>query len=223
MKLRDILFTVVLSSLSYYCSAQGKIITYDTSKTTVSEKARKYYNDAYDQFDKGNFTKSITLYKLAVAEDPDFLDAYDNLGLAFRQLNMLDSAERYYLISYNKNPNGFTANQNLAVVEEIRNNYEKALRYYTKLTELEHENPEGYYGVSRMYFILKNNKEALKYGLLAEEYYKKIKSPYIGDCYYILCMISLNDKNIPLAKKYLALCKKEGVKVDKELELALEN
>jgi len=222
MILKNVLFIVVSICSTNYCQAQGKIITTDSSKTSISEKARKYYNEGYDYFDKGNFTKSITLYKLAVAEDPNFLDAYDNLGLAFRQLNMVDSAERYYLISFNKNPNGFTANQNLAVVEEVRNNYAQALKYYAKLIELESENPEGYYGVSRMQFMLKNNKEALKNGLLAEQYYKKINSPYIGDCYYILCMIYVNDNNIPLAKKYLALCKKEGVKVDKDLELALE-
>lgn len=203
-------------------SSQGRIITSDTTKAKVSDKANKYYNEGYNYFEKKDFKKSIASYKLAIREDADFIDAYDNLGLAFRQLNMLDSAEYYYLASLSRNPNGFNANQNLAVVAELRKNYEKAIVYYNKLMEIETENPEGYYGLARMQFTLGRLNEAFKNGKLAEKYYKQIKSPYIGDCYYILCIISYTNKDIPLAKKYLALCRQEGVEVDKILEKALQ-
>ncbi|MEP7164484.1 MAG: tetratricopeptide repeat protein [Ferruginibacter sp.] len=223
MKLKSIFFSILFLNAGFsYAQKDGRIIISDTSKTSISDKARGYYNDAYDYFDKGNFKKAIVLYKLAIAEDPDFIDAYDNLGLAFRQLDLGDSAEHYYLISLQKYPNGYTANQNLAIVEELRNNFEKALSYYKKLITLEAENPEGYYGASRMQFSLGNLEEALKNGLLAEKYYTQINSPYIGDCYYILCIISYNNKDLPLAKKYLALCKKAGIPVDKKIENALE-
>ena len=134
---------------------------------------------------------------------------------------MLDSAEYYYLISLSKYPNGFNANQNLAVVEELRTNYDKAIVYYKKLIEIEAENPEGYYGLARMQFTAGKLNEAFKNGQSAEKYYKQIKSPYIGDCYYILCIICYTNKDIPLAKKYLALCKQAGIEVDKTIEKAL--
>lgn len=215
------LIVIVFTNISIGYS-QGRILTSDTTKMRVSDKANKYYNEGYEYFEKKEFKKAITFYKLAINEDAGFIDAYDNLGLSFRQLNQLDSAEYYYQISVSKNPNGYNANQNLAVVEELRNNYDKAIGYYKKLIELEAENPEGYYGLARMQYASGKLTDAFKNGQLAEKYYKQIKSPYIGDCYYILCIICYTNKDIPMAKKYLALCKQERVEIDKMLEKALQ-
>lgn len=207
-----------------FCQGQndGRIVRSDTTRSTISDKARTYYNEGYERFEKGDFAKAIELYKLAVIEDPEFIDAYDNLGLAFRQLKLTDSAEYYYLISLRKMPDGYTANQNMAIVEELRNNFSKAMAYYRKLIALEPQNPEGYYGAARMCLLQENFDEALKHGQLAETYYKQAKSPYIADCYYLLCIIAYNKKDLVLARKYLDLCKKEGVSVDKDLQKALQ-
>jgi len=73
--------------------------------------------------------------------------------------------------------------------------------------------------------ILRNVKkygEAFKNGELAEKYYKQINSPYIGDCYYLLCLICYYNKDKQLAQKYLVLSKAAGIAVDKNLEKDLK-
>src|SRR5439155_1551215 len=155
---------------------------------TKSEKAKEFFNQALDNFDQKNFKKAIELNKLAIAEDTNFIDAYDNLGLAYRKLNMLDSAEHYYQYSFEKNPTNTTPIQNLAVVAELQNNFEKASLLYLIMTSMEPENPEGHFGMARTKYMLGKTEEAFKSGQLAEKYYKKVNSPYIGDCYYLLCI-----------------------------------
>lgn len=200
------------------CLSQNRLISNEIYTPTESETARKYYNIGHDYFIQGNFKKAVELYKQAIVEDPNYIDAYDNLGLSFRNLNLLDSAQKYYLISHSKYPVGTVAITNLAVVQEYKKNTEGAIIYYKKAVEIEPENPEGYYGLARMYLQIDKYDEALKNGLIAEKYYKQNNSPYIGDSYYVLCLIYYYNNNKPLAQKYLALSKKAGINVNKNIE-----
>jgi len=205
-----------------YTQEQGKVITTKVVSPTKSDKAREYYNKASDYFDQNNFKKAVELNKLAIAADTNYIDAYDNLGLAYRKLNLLDSAEYYYKYSFEKNPTNTTPLQNLAVIAELRNNFQQAKLLYLMITSMEPENPEGFFGMARMHLTLGENEEALKSGQMAEKLYEKINSPYIGDCYYILCITHLQLKNMDLAKKYLTLTKKAGLSIDPNIEKALK-
>jgi tetratricopeptide (TPR) repeat protein len=223
MKLKQLSLSSLLIMSITICQAQdGKIIENYLYKPTESEKARKYYNEAHDKFVEKDFRNATELYKKAILEDSNYIDAYDNLGLSFRQLDQLDSAKKYYEISHNKYPKGTVALQNLAVVEELKENFENAISYSKQIIAIEPENPEGYYGLCRMQFVIKDYDEALKSGQLAEKYYKQINSPYIGDCYYVLCIICYSSNNTSLAKKYLGLAKDAGIKIDKNIEKALK-
>ena len=221
MKTKSLIFTLLLNSI-ICLSQENRVIENVLYKPTESEKARKYYNEAIDYFEEKNFEKAVELYKLAIIEDPNYIDAYDNLGLSYRHLNLLDSAESYYLLSHSKYPKGTVAIGNLAVVQELKGNSEGAIAYYKQSIELEPENPEGYYGLSRMQLNVEKYGEAFKNGQLAEKYYKQINSPYIGDCYYLLCLICYNNKDKQLSQKYLALSKAAGIAVDKNLEKNLK-
>ena len=221
MKSASIFFTLLLNTV--LCLGQEKrVISNELYTPTESETARNYYNSGHDYFVQENFKKAVEYYKMAILEDPNYIDAYDNLGLSFRNLNLLDSAQKYYLISHSKYPKGAVAITNLAVVQEYKNNTEGAIIYYKKAIEIEPENPEGYYGLSRMYLNSNKYEDALKYGLIAEKYYKLNNSPYIGDCYYLLCLIYYYNNNKPLAQKYLALSKKAGIDVNKNIEKDLK-
>lgn len=208
---------IMLNSISCF-TQNNRVLENELYKPTESEKARIFYNEAHDFFEQKKFQKAVELYKLAIKEDENYIDAYDNLGLTYRQMNLLDSAEHYYLLSHKKYPMGTVAISNLAVVQEYKGNTEGAISYYTKCTEIEPENPEGYYGLSRMYLNNKKYNQALKNGKLAEKYYTKMNSPYIGDCYYVLCLICYYNNDKLTAKKYLNLAKNSGIKVDNRIE-----
>ena len=215
MKTKILIFVFLLNSI-VSLSQENRLLENILYKPSESEKAIKYYNEAHYYFEEKNFEKAVILYKLAIIEDPDYIDAYDNLGIAYRYLNLLDSAESYYLLSHRKYPKGTVAIINLAVVQNLKGNSEGAIVYYEQSIELEPENPEGYYGLSRMQLILENYGEAFKNGQIAVNYYKQINSPYIVDGYYLLYLICYNNKDIQLAQKYLDLSKAAGIALDKK-------
>ena len=200
----------------------NKIITTDVYAPTKSEKAKDYYQKGTDAVDAKDFKKAIAYLKSAIAADPEFIDAYDNLGIAFRQVNELDSAERYYLISRKKYPKGIISCTNLAIVEEKRKNYDKAISYYKEVVVIDAKNPEAYYGLMRQYIMLQKFAEAAQNGTLAEKYYKEANSPYIGDCYYMEMMVYIMADNKLLAQKYMALAQKEGMTIDPKISDALK-
>src|ERR1035437_3894466 len=123
-----IIFVVLLIAKTGVCQ-NTKIISNELYAPTTSEKAEKFYNTGHDAIESRDFKKAVQYFKLAIAEDPGYVDAYDNLGLSFRQLNMLDSAEHYYLISIKMYQKEIVARGNMAVVEEKRGNLDKAAAY----------------------------------------------------------------------------------------------
>lgn len=222
--MRFFYFFVIYSFYYSFSFAQvaSRIVEGDIYTATRSEAAALLYNDAIHNFEIKNFKEAISLNKQAILIDTTFIDAYDNLGLCYRQINKLDSASYYYNISRIKYPKGVISIMNLALIEQIKGDNKKAINYYDQMIIIEPENPEGYYGASGIKFQLGEDEEAIKYGLLAEKYYKNIESPYIGDCYKLLCVLYINTNNMPLAKKYHNLAKKAGIKIEKEIEERLK-
>ena len=212
---------LLLAAGTSYCQS-GKIVANEIYTHTKSEKANKYYNEGHDATEARNFKKAIEYYKLAIAEDPDYIDAYDNAGVAFRQLDMLDSAALYYLISIKKYPKGTVARGNMAVVEEMRGNPEKALAYYNECLAIDNKDPETYYGLMRVYGKLQKFDEALASGNKAEQLYFQRNDPYIGDCYYMLCITHIMMNNKEKARLYATKAESKGVKLDKAITDALK-
>lgn len=221
MALRHILLIFsFLISPEVWC--QGRIISTAMYAPTTSAKAKSYYNEAHDAMEKHDFRSSIQLLKLAIGEDSEYIDAYDNLGLSYRQLDMLDSAEYYYLLSVRKYPKGTVARRNLAVVEEKKGHFDKAERYYKEVISIDSKDPEGYYGLMRIYFGQNKFDAALENGKKAEQYYAERNDPYIGDCYIMLCVTHIMMNNIDVAKQYLKKAQNKGVQVPSQILDALK-
>lgn len=193
-----------------------------TDAHTAPEKAVLAYNKGVVFFNNKQYTAAITAYRQALAIDSDYTDAYDNLALSFYQINKMDSAEFYFDRSLKKMPNGLAALQNMGMIKENKKEYDKALEYYNALVKLSPQSPEGYFAVSRVLSATAKYDEALQNAQTAEKLYAAAKSPYISDCHYQLLIIYFYMNNKPKAKEYLALCKKEGVQVDPQLENGLK-
>jgi tetratricopeptide (TPR) repeat protein len=194
--------------------------------TSASEKANEYFSKATKCYKNKDYATSVRLYKLCIAIDSNAITAYTNLALDYQLMDVPDSAIHYYAIAFRKDP---TADKlmEMADVEESRHFLDAddqkyflkwALYYYGKIIELDKDNPEGYYGSARMMLTLGDYDDALSNALTAERLYKQMNSSYIGDCHYILSVISYKKNNISDAKKYFALCKKEGATTNPETE-----
>lgn len=194
---------------------EKKITGYNS---TDSEIALNYYNKAYDYSKNGDFNKVIENYKLAIAEDSLFIEAYDNIGLAFRQMNELDSAVYYYKLSLSLYPEGVFANQNLGVAYMAMEDYDNALLTYQNMTKIIPDSPEGYYGIAQVKATTFDYEEALEAIDIAIEKYEEQSSSLLSDGYLLKAYIFSDMKDKPNMKKNLILAKENGANLSKDLE-----
>jgi tetratricopeptide (TPR) repeat protein len=150
--------------------------------------------------------------------EPDFIDAYNNLGLTFYEEEKYDSAFLYLQKSLSKLPTGTTALINTGLVEEKRGHLDEALAYYKKVVANDPDNPEGHYNVARVLVTAGRLQESIPVAEQAEKLYTIQKSPVIGECHLLQLIIYFNLKNKVMTKKYQDLCKKDGMDVPADLQ-----
>jgi superkiller protein 3 len=217
-------FLLVLCAGSIFSQAQiaTRTITAEApGGKSNSIRANTFYNEATQLLDAKKYTEAIMLYEQALAADSNYVNALDNLGLAFYELEKLDSAECYFGLSLRKNPNGQAALQNMGLVLESKNDPDKAIEYYQKLSRISPTNGQGFYNQARVYGSAGMLEKALPLALQAELLFQKAKSPDLEITHDLLLKIYFAMHNIPKAKEYLALCKKDKLQIDPDVEKAL--
>jgi len=214
MKYAFYILPVILLNTNFCFCQSPKIIDRKMYTSSKSAEAREYFNKGVKYFDEHNYTKAIESYEQALSIDNNFIDAYDNLGLSFRHASNLDSSEYYYQISIRKYPKGTVALRNMGVLEVQRKNFGRATDYYNKALGIDSKDAEAYFGLSRVYSLSNNIPEAIKNGLLAEQYYNETNDPNIGDCYMLLAMMYSVQHDKPKSQKYLALAQGTGMKIE---------
>ena len=84
------------------------------------------FNKAEELRNKGKFIESIEIFENILKENSKFHPALNNIANCYFQLNQLEQAEKYYLISLKTSKNIFTLN-NLSLLNLKRKNFKKAL------------------------------------------------------------------------------------------------
>lgn len=84
---------------------------------------------------RGEYAKALQSFKTAVAKDPDFIDAYYNMGALFEYLKSYNSAIAAYSKIYQLDPNDKETVLKLSELYFKLGNYERALFYITKINE----------------------------------------------------------------------------------------
>jgi len=153
-------------------------------KTLPSEnpKALEYFYIGVRDMMSENWKKAIKFNKKAIKEDPNFIFAWDNLGLSYRKLNKLDDALMAYEKSLSINPYGSMSLQNIAVVYIHLNKYQKALEAYDKFGMLYPDDVEVIYGKANLYIRhIQNYALGLDLACKAYQMYDVVHSPYRSD------------------------------------------
>jgi len=114
------------------------------------------------------FEKSIPAYENALRIDPDFRDAASNLAIACRDAGRmagekernLEKAESLLKKSYQLSPNDVETLRLLGVANGIKGNHEEAIRYFTRVTELDPNNAGAFMNLSNAYLNIGNVDKA---------------------------------------------------------------
>jgi tetratricopeptide (TPR) repeat protein len=145
---------------------------YLKASTHFPNNAASYFYTGVSRFNKKEYRKALDpLYK-AISIIPDYADAYVFLGLCYVRLDLKDSVK--YCINKAESFTPLTAARESAVKEykmagnEIFNSgdWQKALRYYSTVLELNPNDAEALYDIGGVYLSRQNVN-------LAREYWKK--------------------------------------------------
>jgi tetratricopeptide (TPR) repeat protein len=160
---------------------------------------------------------------MAINEDSAFVEAYDNLGLTYRKMNDLEKAIKYYKKSIELYPGGSLAHQNLAVAYGMQEKHEESIAEYQILINYSPFNPEGHYGIANTYLLMEEYESGIPYAESALKLYKKEKSYYISDGYYLLGLLYYYNEDYDYARYNMNKAEKLGKEIHNTIKKYLSS
>lgn len=167
------------------CPAMKRIMTTSNvaSEVSLSDKksARKFYDKGMELYRAKDFNGSKKQFTKATRKDPNFAWAWDMLGISLRNLEEYDKAIEAYDRSIELDPKGRMPLMNKPIAYSLNEQNDEAIKAYEDFITIFPEDPEGYYGIGRIYHILEDYGKAVDNTMKAYLLYKEIKSPYAQD------------------------------------------
>jgi Flp pilus assembly protein TadD len=112
----------------------------DTSPTEVSgalpEQARKYREEGLENQRVGNIPAAMTLYQKAIALDPTYAVAYNDLGVIYEAAGFPERAKESYFKAIQVDPSYLSSYSNIALFYEEKRDLDRAAFYWAKRAEL---------------------------------------------------------------------------------------
>jgi len=108
----------------------------DSVKSDLKEQARLYRSQGLALQRIGNLDEALSLYQKAVQLDPEFIVAYNDMGVLYEAKGLPKEAEKSYLRAIELEPGYLSSYSNLAMLYENQREFEKAASYWQKRIEL---------------------------------------------------------------------------------------
>lgn len=115
---------------------------YQEAIRTAPEDPESHYRLGNALLDMGRFQDAYYAYQRAVQLKPDFANAYANLGLALRRAGNLKAAAGAYAQALELNPQDATTLNNLLVVAELQEDWDRVAWCVERLAALEPDDPK---------------------------------------------------------------------------------
>jgi len=175
------------------------------AKELNPEDPKIYNMIGYTFYVRGDIKQAKKYINKALKIDPKFSEAYMNLATIAEEEGNLKEAKKYYMKAL-ENPlflNPEVAYYKLAIIEEKEGNLTLAKRHLTLAIRNNIDFAPAYIELAKLLEKEGKNEEA------KELYYRIIKRfPNLQEAYYRLAVIYLNEKNLPLAEKFIRKCYK---------------
>jgi len=131
--------------------------------------AKEYFLRGCSYHELEIYSEAVKHYQEAIKLNPDFTDAFINLGVAYYQLGKYSKAIDAYEKALRLNPHSPSLYNKLGSVYIINGNYMKALDNFKKATDIEPKNPVSHYNLGIAYYLNGDRNAAFKeYAILKE-------------------------------------------------------
>ena len=175
----------IQESLLRNCPSMQTIMTSQNEESDVSisdkEEAKDLYDQGMESYRAQKFDQAIVHFKKATKKDRKFAWAWDMLGISYRKKEEFKKAIKAYDKSIALDPEGRMPLMNRPIANLMLENYDEAIRDYKRFIKIYPDDPEGFYGIGRVYAIQGNYEEALDNTMKAYLMYNDIDSPYARD------------------------------------------
>ncbi len=121
-----------------------------------------YFNKGLAYTFAGDTMKAISTFQTATEQNPDYYDAYVQLGLLCAGKKM-KLAEGYYGNALRIQPESIEALYGLAIHYQNMNNYADAKTTYRSLISIDTQFKDAYYNLGYVYFLQDSLQKALKH------------------------------------------------------------
>jgi tetratricopeptide (TPR) repeat protein len=202
------------------CSALKAIYFTDNTESENSKsdkkKALKYYDKGQSAFANQNYVEAVVQFSKAVKKDKKFAFAWDNLGYSYRKLENYKQAIKSYKKSLEIDPKGKMPLMNIAVAYQLDNDLENAIASYKNYRDIYENDPEGFYGLGRIYYFQKDFEPALVNMIKAYRLYTEMKSPYNIDAQKHIGFIYQEMKQLDQLEDFNRITKENNLDVNFE-------
>lgn len=178
------------------------------------ETAKNSYIVAKDAMENKNYKIAIEGFQIALKQDNQFVLAYDDIAMCYRQLDDYDNAIKNYEKSLKIYPEGDFALVNIAVVYCLKSDFKNAIKYYEILIKYQPNNAEGYFGAGQNYFTLNDYEKALDNIFIAHRIYTEKKSDYLKDTEQVIAMMYQKLKSENKEDLFKKIAKKNNVEIN---------
>jgi superkiller protein 3 len=124
--------------------------------------ADEYVTRGYNANENGLYELAIENYQKALAINPNYAMAYNNMGNTYRNLENYNEAIRCFQKAIAIDPNFAWAYNNMGIVYDKLKNYNEAIRRYQKAIDINPNYAKVYYNMGIAYDDLGNYNEAIQ-------------------------------------------------------------
>jgi len=152
-------------------------------------KAKEYLLKGSNFFDNKDYNRAITYYQKAIKIDPNFVEAYNNLGIVYEKIGDYEKAISYFKKVIEIDHQYIEAYTYIASIYIRLEDYQKALTYSKKAYQMKPDNVNNNIAV---YLALGTAYGGLRDYINAKKYYQKARE---------LCEQQGNQKCVASTKK----------------------
>jgi tetratricopeptide (TPR) repeat protein len=194
--------------------AEGKEKEAQYYRLSSSDEANKYYEAGNKLLRKKDYKPAIKQYEKAVAADPQFVFAWDNLAISHRRLEHFDQAREAYEKSLAIYPEGDVALLNMAVVYSLKQDWANARKYYALVQKYHPDSPEGYFGLGKLALLSEDHEAAMANLFKVHKMYVQAKSDYSADSEKLIAMLYVQMKQAGKTDLFASRAKEFGINVN---------
>jgi Flp pilus assembly protein TadD len=130
--------------LEFKDRAAVKPAVVNTELANVPQKALKHFNKAAELARKNDRQAAIEELKLAIAEHPTFVLAFNELGVQYLKLNKLEEADTAFQSALKIDADSFPALLNRGIVNVLLKRYDQAVLLLSKALSHNEQSPVGH-------------------------------------------------------------------------------